>query len=75
MRDSSPYVECLRGGNWHSKYNVCLEKGSDQLFVALYTLFIYPSVHYKLIRSLFEAHIVCDGSIYQYTFMIEETLQ
>ena len=26
-------------------YNVCLEKGSDQLFVTQYTLSIYPSLH------------------------------
>ena len=41
-----------------SIYNVCLDKGSDQLFATLYTLYIYPSVHKQLIRTLFEAHIV-----------------
>ena len=35
-----------------------LEKGSDQLSVTLYTLYIYPSLHKQLIRTLFEAHIV-----------------
>ena len=29
----------------HVLYNVCLEKGSDQLIVTLFTLNIYPSVH------------------------------
>ena len=38
------------------KYNVCLEKGSNQLFVTLYTLSIYPSVHKQLIQTLFAAH-------------------
>ena len=38
---------------------VCLEKGSDMLSLTLYTLSIYPSVHNQLIRTLFEAHIVC----------------
>ena len=40
-------------------------KVSDQLFVPLYTLSIYPCVHKQLIRTLFEAHIV---SIYQSIF-------
>ena len=39
-------------------YNVCLENGWDQLVVTLYTLFIYPSVHKQLNRTLFEAHNV-----------------
>ena len=34
------------------------EKGSGQLFVTLYTLSIYPSVHIQLIRTLFETHKV-----------------
>ena len=41
--------------------NPCLEKGSDQLFVTLNTLSIYPFVHKQLIRTLFEAHIVYAG--------------
>ena len=43
-------------------YNVGLEKGSDQLFVTLYTLSIYPFVHKKLIRTLFEAYIVYEAN-------------
>ena len=39
-------------------YSVCLEKGSNQLFVTLYILPIDPSVHKQLLRTLFEAHIV-----------------
>ena len=33
-------------------------EGSDQLIVTLYTQSIYPFVHKKLIRTLFESHIV-----------------
>ena len=45
-------------------YKECLEKGSNQLFMTLYTLFMYLSlcsVHKQLIRTLFEAHIVGNG--------------
>ena len=53
-------------GTYYYIYNnrPSIEKGSDQLFVTLYTLSIYPSVHLQLIRTLFEAHILC---INQYT--------
>ena len=40
-------------------YKEFFEKGSDQPFVTLYTLSIYPSVHsHIMIRTFFEAHIV-----------------
>ena len=42
-------------GKW---YRLFLKNGSDQLIVTLYTLFLYPSVHKQLIRTLFEAIII-----------------
>ena len=55
---------------WMNKYIVWLKKGterSDQLFVTLYTLYIYPTIHNQLIRTLFEAHIVCSPILILYT--------
>ena len=58
----------MRNGKTHRQiyvvYNVCHEKGSDQLIVPLYTLSIYLSVHNQLIRTLFEAHIVTSTRIF-----------
>ena len=41
-------------------YRTIMQTGrpSNQLFVTLYTLFIYPSVNNQMNRTLFEAHII-----------------
>ena len=45
------------------EYSVCLVKGSDLLFMILYTPYcIYPSEHKQMIWTLFEAHIVAQNS-------------
>ena len=50
------------GGNWGPPPELIPEYASvrmisDQLFVALYTVTIHPSVHNQLIRPLFGAYI------------------
>ena len=40
------------------RYNVCLEKGSDQLIVTLYTLSFYPSVHKQLNQTLLRLNLL-----------------
>ena len=50
---------------WYA-YRLSLENGSDQLIVTLYTLSIYTSVHKQLIRTIFEAHIVPELSVFQF---------
>ena len=41
-----------------TRYRPSLENGFDLLIVTLYTLSIYPSVHKKLIQTIFVEHIV-----------------
>ena len=41
-----------------TRYRSSLENGFDLLIVTLYTLSLYPSVHKKLIQTIFVAHIV-----------------
>ena len=51
--------KCYDKNTLYMTYNVCLENGSDQLFVTLYKLSIYPSVHNKTIRAKpFSSHIL-----------------
>ena len=55
-RHTEPFLRIPRILNDQSyllmfKYNVCIEKGSDQLIVALYTLSIYPSIFKQLFWS------------------------
>ena len=59
------YLTCLlkmmlRSYFLNITYNVCLEKGSDQLIVTrhAYAISIYPCVHNQLIRTILEAHVV-----------------
>ena len=54
-RPFSPQSSALMQPSFYT-YWLSLENGSDQLIV--YALSIYPSVHKKLIRTIFEAHIV-----------------
>ena len=63
----SKNINCVSVGNMPGRnatqplpmctYNVCLENGSDQLLVTLYTLSIYPYCN-QVIRTLIEVHIV-----------------
>ena len=39
-----------------------LQNGPDQLIVTQYTLSIYPSIHKKLIRTIFDTHIVFNNA-------------
>ena len=56
-------------GHLHHTYNVCLKKGSDQLFVTLYTYISIPLYTKQLIRTLFEAHVVY-AYIYFYVLIL-----
>ena len=50
-------IQISRQGNTKhqcSNYRPSLKKGSDQLFVTLYKLYIYPSIDKQLIRTLFQ---------------------
>ena len=47
-----------RSDSFSGCYNLCLEKGSDQLFVTLYTLSIFSSVHKLLIRTILGANCI-----------------
>ena len=61
----------FQAGQFHEEdkiaYNVCLEKGSDQLIgtLSIYILSNYPFVHNQLIRTFFEAHIVLYSTLFQ----------
>ena len=51
MSQFSTEIQCTVHYTVVSTYRLSLEKDSDQLIVALYTLSIYPSVHNQLIRT------------------------